>query len=105
MKEKILVVLRGIYDPELPVNIYDLGLIYDISMAGIDKALITMTLTSPNCPMADILIYEIQQKVLEIDGISEVDITLTFDPIWDPHVLSEEVKLDLGLLQYFFIYK
>lgn len=94
--------LRTIYDPEMPVNIYDLGLIYDIDIRELElgnyKVIVTMTLTNPACPATENLLNEIRQKLLKINKIKEVDINLTFDPPWDISKLSDEAKLDLGLL-------
>ncbi len=94
----IVNVLKNVYDPEIPVNIYDLGLIYDIETDDDNKVLITMTLTAPNCPVADILPNEIKEKVSAIPGISSVDINLVFDPPWDQSMMSEEALLELGML-------
>lgn len=94
----IVNVLKNVYDPEIPVNIYDLGLIYDIETDDDNKVLITMTLTAPNCPVADILPNEIKEKVSAIPGINSVDINLVFDPPWDQSMMSEEALLELGML-------
>jgi FeS assembly SUF system protein len=91
-------VLRSIYDPEIPVNIYDLGLIYEVSLDDNHVAHITMTLTAPNCPMADDLLEEVRYKVGGCRGVSECDLKLTFNPPWDKSMLSEEAKLELGFL-------
>jgi FeS assembly SUF system protein len=91
-------VLRTIYDPEIPVNIYDLGLIYDISLDDDHIAHITMTLTAPNCPMAEELVEEVKYKIGGAKGVKEVDLKLTFTPPWDKSMLSEEAKLELGFL-------
>lgn len=91
-------VLRTIFDPEIPVNIYDLGLIYDISLDDDHIAHITMTLTAPNCPMAEELIEEVKYKTGGAKGVKEVDLKLTFTPPWDKNMLSEEAKLELGFL-------
>ena len=91
-------VLRSIYDPEIPVNIYDLGLIYDISLDDDHIAHITMTLTAPNCPMAEELIEEVKYKTGGAKGVKEVDLKLTFTPPWDKNMLSEEARLELGFL-------
>jgi FeS assembly SUF system protein len=91
-------VLRTIYDPEIPVNIYDLGLIYDIGLDDDHIAHITMTLTAPNCPMAEELIEEVKYKIGGSKGVKEVDLKLTFTPPWDKSMLSEEAKLELGFL-------
>ena len=91
-------VLKSIYDPEIPVNIYDLGLIYDITLDEDNVAHITMTLTAPNCPMAEELIEEVKYKIGGAKGVKEVDLKLTFNPPWDKSMLSEEAKLELGFL-------
>jgi FeS assembly SUF system protein len=97
LKDKIINVLKTVYDPEIPVNIYDLGLIYNIEIE--DKNLrITMTLTSPNCPMAEQMIDEMKTNLGYIKEIDKVDIDITFEPTWNPDSLSDEVKLQLGLL-------
>lgn len=94
----ILKVLKDIYDPEIPVNIYDLGLIYEIDVEENGKANIKMTLTAPNCPMADQLIEEVYDRVGSVEGVTEAAINLTFDPPWDKSMMSEEAMLDLGFL-------
>jgi len=91
-------VLRSIHDPEIPVNIYDLGLIYDINLDDDYVAHITMTLTAPNCPMAEELIEEVKYKTGGCKGVKECDLKLTFTPPWDKNMLSEEAKLELGFL-------
>jgi FeS assembly SUF system protein len=91
-------VLRSIFDPEIPVNIYDLGLIYKVEVDDEHTAHITMTLTAPNCPMADQLIEEIQYKVANTAGVQNVDLKLTFNPPWDRSMLSDEAKLELGFM-------
>jgi len=91
-------VLRSIYDPEIPVNIYDLGLIYEIRLDDEYIAHITMTLTAPNCPMAEELIEEVKYKIGGTRGVKECDLKLTFTPSWDKSMLSEEAKLELGFL-------
>jgi len=90
--------LKNIYDPEIPVNIYELGLIYEINIDDDQLVHLTMTLTAPNCPMADQLLEEVNQKVSGIEGVKELDLKLTFDPPWDKSMLSEEAALALGLL-------
>jgi len=91
-------VLKTIYDPEIPINIYDLGLIYDINVDDGHIAHITMTLTAPNCPMAEQLIEEVKYKVAGVKGVKDCDLKLTFNPRWDKSMLSDEAKLELGLL-------
>lgn len=90
--------LKHIYDPEIPVNIYDLGLIYDIEIDGEDRVMITMTLTAPNCPVADSLLLEVKKKVETVEGVRGAEVNLVFDPPWDPSLLSDEAKLELGML-------
>lgn len=89
--------LRTVFDPEIPVNVYDLGLIYKIDIEQ-STAHIEMTLTAPNCPAADFIIEDIRMKVESIDGIENADIKLVFEPEWDKDMMSEEAKLDLGFL-------
>jgi FeS assembly SUF system protein len=91
-------VLKSIFDPEIPVNIYDLGLIYNISVDDDHIAHITMTLTAPNCPMAEELVEEVKYKVGGTRGVKECDLKLTFTPSWDKSMLSDEAKLELGFL-------
>lgn len=91
-------VLKSIYDPEIPVNIFDLGLIYDINIDDDHVAHITMTLTAPNCPMAEELLEEVKYKVGGTRGVKDCDLKLTFTPPWDKNMLSEEAKLELGFL-------
>jgi FeS assembly SUF system protein len=97
LEEKIISELKTIYDPEIPVNIYDLGLIYDIN--GINgKIEVEMTLTAPGCPVADDIVAEIKAKILEIDDVKEAYINLVFDPPWSQEMMTEEAKLELGML-------
>jgi FeS assembly SUF system protein len=98
LETEIVKVLKNIYDPEIPVNIYDLGLIYEINVDDDNNVRILMTLTTPNCPVMDQLLEEIEQKVKAIDGVRSSDIKLTFDPPWDQSMLSDEAKLELGFL-------
>lgn len=91
-------VLKNIYDPEIPVNIYDLGLIYEVNVDEEKKVEIVMTLTAPNCPMVDELLTEINQKVKAIEGVKDLIINLVFDPPWHKDMMSEEAKLELGFL-------
>lgn len=90
--------LKRVFDPEIPVNIYDLGLIYKISVEGDSVAHITMTLTAPNCPVAESLPVEVREVVLEVQGIKDCIVELTFEPPWDKDMMSEEAMLDLGFL-------
>jgi FeS assembly SUF system protein len=98
IETEIVQVLKNIFDPEIPVNIYDLGLIYAIDVDDDNKVEITMTLTAPNCPVADSLLAEVQEKVKAVEGVSEAKVNLTFEPPWDESNLSDEAKLDLGLM-------
>jgi FeS assembly SUF system protein len=98
LEARIGQVLKNIYDPEIPVNIFDLGLIYEIIVEEEGKVEIVMTLTAPNCPMVDELMAEINEKVRAVEGVSDLVINLTFDPPWTKEMMSEEAMLDLGLL-------
>lgn len=94
----IVKTLKGIHDPEIPVNIYDLGLIYEVDVDDNRKVTITMTLTAPNCPLADQVVEEVQEKISKINGVTEVEVRLTFDPPWDKSRMSDEAMLELGFL-------
>ena len=96
LEDKIITTLKTIYDPEIPVSIYELGLIYDVFVNEDNDALIIMTLTSPNCPVAESLPKDVQDKVKSIDGINNAMVELTFDPPWDRSFMSEEALLELG---------
>ena len=96
VKNKIVDEIRKIYDPELPVNIYELGLIYDIKVNG-RKAEIKMTLTTPNCPVAESLPKEVKVGAMQVDGIDEVDLQLVWDPPWNKDMMSDAAKLELNL--------
>jgi|TARA_B110000495_G_C22576204_1_gene346459 FeS assembly SUF system protein len=96
LREKIISEIRKIYDPEIPVNIYELGLIYDVKVKE-DKAKIIMTLTTPNCPVAESLPKEVKDTAMQVEGIEEVDLDLVFDPPWDKSMMSEAAKLELNL--------
>lgn len=96
---KAIELLRTVFDPEIPVNVYDLGLIYKIDYDPSDEMLrVDMTLTAPNCPAADFILEDVRQKLLSIEDIKGVDLRLVFDPIWDQDMMSEEAKLELGFL-------
>ena len=96
LKEKIIDEIKKIYDPELPVNIYDLGLIYDVQVNE-KKAKIKMTLTTPNCPVAESLPKEVKDNILKVPGVSDVKLNLVWDPPWDKSKMSEAAKLELNL--------
>jgi len=98
LEAEIVKTLKAIYDPEIPVNIYDLGLIYAIDVDDDHKVEIKMTLTAPNCPIADQLLDEVHEKMNAVEGVKEAKINLVFDPPWDKSMMSEEAMLDLGLL-------
>ena len=96
--EKIVKVLKSIYDPEIPVDIYELGLIYDVMVNTDDEVKILMTLTSPNCPVAESLPREVEEKVKKLENVKDVEVEITFDPPWSKDLMSEEAKLELGML-------
>ena len=96
--EKIVGVLKTIFDPEIPVDIYELGLIYDVFVNEENDVKILMTLTSPNCPVAETLPVEVEEKVKSLDEIKDVQVEITFDPPWTQDLISEEAKLELGML-------
>ncbi|HIB38027.1 SUF system Fe-S cluster assembly protein [Mesonia sp.] len=96
--EKIVKVLKTIYDPEIPVDIYELGLIYDVFVNEDYDVKILMTLTTPNCPVAETLPQEVEEKVKSLDKVNDVELELTFDPPWTQDLMSEEAKLELGML-------
>ncbi len=94
----VIEALRSVYDPEIPVNIYDLGLIYEIVVGPDNSVFIRMTLTAPNCPVADILPAQVESRVRALDEVTDVRVVLTFDPPYTMEMMSEEAKLELGLL-------
>ena len=96
-KEQIIEEIRKIYDPELPVNIYELGLIYDVQVENDNFVKIKMTLTTPNCPVAESLPKEVKDTAMQVEGIEEVDLDLVFEPPWDKSMMSEAAKLELNL--------
>jgi FeS assembly SUF system protein len=98
LEEIIVKVLKTIYDPEIPVDIYELGLIYEVKIASNGHVDIEMTLTSPNCPVADSLPREVEEKVATLDQVDTCKVNIVFDPPWDKDMMSEEAKLELGFL-------
>ena len=96
--EEIIKIISGIYDPEIPVNIYELGLIYDVKISDQGDVKIEMTLTSPNCPVAESLPAEVEEKVKAIEKINDVEVNIAFDPAWTKEMMSEEARLELGML-------
>lgn len=98
VEEKIIEALKTVYDPEIPVNIYELGLIYDVILDENQHALIKMTLTSPACPVAGSLPGEVEQKVASVEGVESAEVDLVWDPAWNPNMMSEAAKLELGFM-------
>lgn len=98
MKAKVVECLQTIYDPEIPVNIYELGLIYEVEISEAKVVKVLMTLTAPSCPAAQSLPLEVDQKVREIEGVSDVMVTVTWDPAWNKSMMSEAAQLELGFL-------
>ena len=96
--DKIVGVLKSIFDPEIPVDIYELGLIYDVFVNEDSEVKILMTLTTPNCPVAETLPKEVEEKVKSLDEVTDAEVEITFDPPWSKDLISEEAKLELGLL-------
>ena len=98
LKQKVIDTLHTIFDPEIPVNIYELGLIYEVDILPINNVQIVMTLTAPNCPAAQSLPIEVDQKVKEIEGVNDVHVSVTWTPPWDKSKMSEAAQLELGML-------
>jgi FeS assembly SUF system protein len=98
LEDKIVTMLKTIYDPEIPVDIYELGLIYEVKIDKENNVAIDMTLTSPNCPVAESLPKEVEDKVASVEGVTSAKVTIVFDPSWDKDMMSEEAKLELGFL-------
>lgn len=98
IKDSAITVLQDIYDPEIPVNIYDLGLIYEVNVDPGNNIQVVMTLTSPTCPVAESLPGEVEGKLKEIEGVNDVKVELTFEPAWTTELMTEAAKLELGML-------
>ena len=98
IEEKVVEMLRTVYDPEIPVDIYSLGLVYKIDISDDGNLVVDMTLTAPNCPMADFILEDVRIKLESIEGIKSVEIRIVFEPEWTKDMMSEEAKLELGLL-------
>ena len=96
--DRVIDVLHTVYDPEIPVNIYDLGLIYKIDLQDDGEVVLDMTLTAPNCPAADFIMEDVRQKVDSVEGVTSSVVNLVFEPEWDKDMMSEEAKLELGFL-------
>jgi FeS assembly SUF system protein len=98
LQAEVVNALKSIYDPEIPVDIYELGLIYDVAISEDGDALVTMTLTTPHCPVAESLPQEVELRVLAVPGIRDAEVKLVWDPPWDPSKMSDEARLELGML-------
>ncbi|MDR1371154.1 MAG: iron-sulfur cluster assembly protein [Dysgonamonadaceae bacterium] len=98
LEEKIVKMLKTVYDPEIPVNVYDLGLIYGVDIDENQHVVITMTLTAPGCPVADFIVEDVRMKVESVEGVKSVEINLVFEPAWNKDMMSEEAKFELGFL-------
>ena len=98
LKERVIETLKSIYDPEIPVDIYELGLIYDVEISEDGDAVVTMTLTTPHCPVAESMPAEVELRVLSVPGVRDAEVKLVWDPPWDPSKMSDEARLELGML-------
>mgnify|MGYP006204155379 FL=1 len=98
LKEKVIEAIKEVYDPEIPVDVFELGLIYDIKIFPVNNVYVLMTLTSPSCPSAEAIPSEIEQKIREVEGVNDVSIELTFDPPYGTEMMSDVAKLELGFL-------
>ena len=98
IEEKIVKMLKTVYDPEIPVNVYDLGLIYAIDLSDDGALRVDMTLTAPNCPAADFIVEDVRIKLESVEGVKSVDVNIVFEPEWTQDMMTEEAKLELGLL-------
>lgn len=96
--DKVIDALRTIYDPEIPVNIFELGLIYKVDIEDDNKVRVDMTLTSPHCPVAEILPEEVRQKVYAVDGVTDAEVDVVWEPPWNPSMMTEEAQLELGII-------
>jgi FeS assembly SUF system protein len=98
LRDKIVAALKTVYDPEIPVDVYELGLIYEINVFPVNNVYIRMTLTSPSCPSAEVIPGEVEQKVKAVEGVNDVKVELTFDPPYSQDMMSEVAKLELGFM-------
>ena len=98
LRDKVLAAIKTVYDPEIPVDVYELGLIYEINIFPVNNVFILMTLTSPSCPSAEVIPSEVEQKIREIEGVNEVKVEITFDPPYSQDMMSEVAKLELGFM-------
>lgn len=97
-EDAIVAMLKTVYDPEIPVNIYDLGLVYKVDVDDKKNVHIDMTLTAPNCPVADYIVEDVRMKVEAIDGVGNVDVNLVFEPAWNQNMMTDEAKVELGMM-------
>ncbi|MBI3220067.1 MAG: SUF system Fe-S cluster assembly protein [Bacteroidetes bacterium] len=98
LRDKVLAAIKMVYDPEIPVDVYELGLIYEINIFPVNNVFIRMTLTSPSCPSAEVIPGEVEQRIREIEGINDVKVEITFDPPYSQDMMSEAAKLELGFM-------
>lgn len=98
LREKVVSAIKGVYDPEIPVDVYELGLIYEINVYPVNNVYVLMTLTSPSCPSAEVIPGEVEQKIKAIEGINDVKVEITFDPPYSQDMMSEAAKLELGFM-------
>ncbi len=98
LEEKIVEALKAVFDPEIPVNVYDLGMIYKVDVCEDNLVKIEMTLTAPSCPAADFMVEDVKMKVEGVEGVKACEVSLVFEPMWDQSMMSEEAKLELGLM-------
>jgi FeS assembly SUF system protein len=96
LKDDIIAAIQTVYDPEIPINIWEVGLIYDVAVDDEGHVRVLMTLTSPNCPVAESLPIDVEEKVEAVDGVTSVEVEITWDPPWDPDMMSEAARLELG---------
>ena len=98
IEERIIAMLKTVFDPEIPVNVYDLGLIYKIDLQDDGEAIVDMTLTAPNCPAADFIMEDVRQKIESVEGVTAATVNLVFEPEWNKDMMTEVAKLELGFL-------
>lgn len=96
-KDNVIEILKTVFDPEIPVNIWDLGIVYNIEITENNDIIITMTMTAPNCPISEMILDDVKTSLSNLEGVNDIKINLTFDPPWSPNMMSEEAKLQLGL--------
>jgi len=96
-KDNVIEILKTVFDPEIPVNIWDLGIVYNVEITENNDIIITMTMTAPNCPIPEMILDDVKASLSNLEGVNDIKINLTFDPPWSPNMMSEEAKLQLGL--------